>query len=266
MPVPEYTTIVGVDYKHLQQLSWTWPTWKKNKPSILNHPMIVFRDHEQVSEASVRTVVDHPNLTVHPWPYKGIEYEGTPGDRWADPQRHKMLTGFVFIPALYVETPYWLKLDTDVIAQGQDDWIDPDWFQDDPAIVSHPWSFTKPADQMFQLDRWVTDNWGRLLELNRCAPLNLWPKPGSERLNHKRIISWCSFYRTDFTQLCADTGSRVCGPCKMPVPSQDGFVFYIAKRMGLEIRRVNMKRKGWLQRLTKTNIERESKLAMGDER
>jgi len=52
----------------------------------------------------------------------------------------------------------------------------------------------------------------------------------------------------------------------MPVPSQDGFVFYIAKRMGLEIRRVNMKRKGWLQRLTKTNIERESTLAMGDER
>jgi len=32
----DFTTVCGVDSKHFQQLCWTWPTWKKWKPNILN--------------------------------------------------------------------------------------------------------------------------------------------------------------------------------------------------------------------------------------
>jgi len=42
--------------------------------------------------------------------------------------------------------------------------------------------------------------------------------------------------------------NRTCGVGKMPVPSQDSFLWYLAARMGLKVRRVNMKSCGWEHR------------------
>ena len=139
-----YTTVVGVDAHHLEQLALTWPTWRRHKPSLLDHPMVVFYDTSQLTEAAVCGVVDHPYLKVIPWPLGDAEYlVGDGEDRWSGAQRYKMLAGFVYVPAAYVETDYWLKIDTDTIALGQDDWIDPSWFEGKPAIVSQKWGFTK---------------------------------------------------------------------------------------------------------------------------
>jgi len=243
-----YTTVVGVDAKHLEQLDISWPTWKKNKSgTILSHPMIVFRDYEQVSEKELRFVVDHPDLTVYAWPMGGAEYAGDNRSKWTDAQRHKMLAGFVHVPAMFVQTDYFLKLDCDVVAIGEDDWINPEWFADEPAIVSHPWGYTKPPDQMVRLDRWVEDHPNTLPVFEGTNPLNLHPEPGANKVKHKRIISWCSFFKTDVARDVAKAATLTCGPYQIPVPSQDGFMFYIAKRMGLPIKRVNMKRCGWRQ-------------------
>ncbi|KKL21208.1 hypothetical protein LCGC14_2447740, partial [marine sediment metagenome] len=154
MPV-DYTLVCGVDAKHIRQLAWVWPTWKFHKPSLLNHPMIVFYDTSQVKEEEIRRVVDHPNLTIVPWPPKGVTYERSMEGKFGDPQRYKMLAGFVYVPWRYVQTKYWLKLDVDTVATGQDDWIDEKWFENSPAIVAQPWGFTKPPDQMQMLDKWA---------------------------------------------------------------------------------------------------------------
>ena len=261
---PDFTTVCGVDAKHLKQLSWVWPTWKRHKPSLLNSPMLIFRDREQIrSDDEVRAVVDHPNLTIVPWPIGDVSYIGTKGDKWTDPQRYCMLAGFVYIPALFVATPYWLKLDTDTVATGQDVWIDSEWFKDNPAIVSHPWSFTKPADQMQVMDRWVAENPNEFNPwfLDR-PPLNLIPKPGASRISHPRIISWAAFFSTGFTIRSANSAAWICGNYHLPIPSQDGYLWYLAKRAGLEIVRIGMKKRGWKHRSSEKGIKEAIEEAM----
>ena len=254
--IPDFTIVLGVDAKHLEQLRMVFPTWKKHKPNtFLNNPIIVFYDKEEVFQNQIFDVIDNPNLTVYPWPPPGITYEGNEEDKFTKSQRYKMLSGFVYIPALLVKTSYWLKLDTDTIATGQDDWIDSNLFIDKPAIISQRWSFTKPPDQMMVLDKWVKDNKNKKSLLSVQNPLNLVPNPGEGRLNHKRIISWCSFFETGFTRLCAAFASETCGDFKLPVPSQDGYVWYVAKRLGLNIVRTNFKSKGFKHRSTFKNIK-----------
>jgi len=265
MSVPNYTLIAGVDKYHLRQLALTWPTWKKHKPStILANPMIVFYDWQQVTESDILAVVDHPDLRTIEWPLSGFDWhrENKREDKFSDPHRAMMLSGFVYVPALFANTPYWLKLDTDVVATGMDDWIDPTWFADQPAIISHRWTFTRPPDQMLQMDKWVEDNKERMPEIARHPPLNLIPTPGWDRVKHNRIISWCGFFDSMWTFKMArltETGER---KFKLPIPSQDGFLFYLAKRGGQKIVRVNMKSRGWQHWSTWTNVKKHAGKAM----
>lgn len=250
MPKVEYTIVCGVDYKHLEQLQQTFRTWKLHKPSLLKQPMLVFFDREDTTYKMVRSAIPHPNLEAQPWPLNGVSYEPKPEEeRFGNAQRYKMLAGFVYVPAFHVKTPYWLKLDTDVIAAKTDNWIEESWFDDRPAIVAHRWSFTRPADQMLQLDKWVEDNPSMLRVLAAKPPLDLHPAtPEASRVGHKRIISWLGFFRTDFTKQAAKWASVTCGEGLLPAISQDGYMWYCAARAGEGIVRADMKGdRGWHQ-------------------
>jgi len=260
MEIPDYTLLVAVDAKHLKQLAMTWPTWRRHKPSLLDREMVAVFDREQLSSNDVYAVVDHPRLRTTYWPPLSVTYEGG-DDKWTNSQRYKMLAAFVYA-SRHVTTPYYLKLDTDVVATGMDDWIDPQWFEDWPAIVSAPWSFTKPPDQMLKLDGWVEDCKDKLGALASQPALNLVPNPGSERLGHKRIISFCAFFNTGFSKQCADWAEQTCGKGKLPVPSQDGFLFYAAKRLQLGIIRPQMKARGFAHWSTDSNVRRAAEEAM----
>ena len=263
--IPDFTIVCGVDRKHLEQLSWTWPTWKRHKPSLLNHDMVVFCDREQVGPHEVRSVVDHPRLFALSWPPIDIDWGQPTNEKWDNPQRYKMLSGFVHVPSSMVQTPYWLKIDTDVVVTGKDDWIDPAWFVGNPAIVSHKWTFTKPPDQMLKLDQWVEENKALMPVFDDHPPLNLVPLPGAERLGHKRIISRVAFFDTGFTNLCAQLASRTCGLYQLPCKSQDGFMFYVAKRLGLEIKRISLKDNvGFQHWSTSFNVYKHSRVALGE--
>ena len=263
-PSKRYTLVVGLDYKHLVQLSHTWPTWKLHKPNLLKAPMLAFHDGS-IDEELIREHIDHPYLQVVQW-QAGVTYPGTPGDKWTDPQRYKMLAGFVHVPPRFVETPYWLKIDTDTIATGHSNWIDPKWFEEPAAIVAHPWSFTKPPGQMLALDDWVAVNSSELGSLGRTEPLKLIPKPDASRLGHKRIISWCGFFHTRFSSEVSHKIERVCGEGMLPVPSQDGTHWYFAKRLDYRIVRANMKQRGWEHWSTMQNIVKRSQEVMDGRR
>lgn len=258
----DYTLVVGVDASHLRQLAITWPTWKRHKPSLLQRPMLIFLDRDQVSMGDVKSVVDHPDLRIARWPEPDwIKYEGG-NDKWTDPQRYRMLSGFVHVPASYVDTRYFLKIDTDTVATGQDDWIDEQWFENDPAVVAQGWGFTKPPDQMSRLDAWAYRNHHVLGFDSPPLSLDLKPEPGSDKLKHKRIISWCGFFSTEFTGRAADWAVRTCGQGQLPVPSQDGYLWYLATRLGLEVKRVDMKARGWEHWNTMFNIRQAAERAM----
>lgn len=252
----DYTLVVAVDGKHLEQFKHTWPTWRKNKPSLLKHPMLVIYDGKQVTDQQVVDVIKHPNsIMLIDWSRHCARDYGNGTDKWYNPARYRMLSAFVHVPGHIVQTPYWLKMDTDAIASGMDDWIDPEWFESEPAIVCSPWGFTRPPDQMDLLDQWVKEN-PKLLELNRCAPLELHPKSGDDRVCHARIGSWCGFFRTDFTKYCSDWAVNTCGLGLLPVPSQDGYLWYCAKRLGLGIVRPKMKKRGWYIFSTMENVKK----------
>lgn len=260
MSVPGLTVslVVGVDKKHLPQLALTWPTWKKHKPEILDWPMVVFFDRSQLEASQVFGVVDHPSLRTIAWPFDGMDkaYLGNGTSKWDDPQRYKMLAGFVHVPPMSVITDYWLKLDVDVVATGCPKWIDYSWFDGDPAIVAHRWTFTKPADQMERLDEWAQTTGDIDPFFANSAPLGLKAPSGATRLGHRRIISWCAFFRTSFSSLTSHLATFSCGPGRLPVPSQDGYQWYCAKRMGMPIVRPNMKSLGWQHCSNENNIRK----------
>ena len=253
-----YTTVCGVDLKHLQQLGMVWPTWKKHKPSLLDHPMLIFYDRFCIEgdvsgvtiKSRIRNLIDHPDLNIVPWPPTGAEYTGGT-DKWHDPhpQRKKMLSGFVHVPPRYVDTEYWLKLDTDTIATGCDDWVDENWFAGDPAIVAQKWGFTKPPNQVELLDAWAKKHW-----IMGVPQSGLLPPPGKSRLSHKRIISWCGFFRIDFSSKCSLIADSTCGYGQLPVPSQDGYMWYMAQRLEQEVKRINVKSRGWMHRSSMRGI------------
>ena len=260
MSTVDYTLVVGVDDFHLRQLAVTWPTWKRHKPSLLKHPMLVFYDRDQVREEHVRAVVDHPGMTAVEWPRTpDVTYAGG-DDKWSDPQRYKMLAGFVYVPAMRVSTRYWLKLDTDTVATGRDDWIDDEWFADSPAIVCQKWSFTKPPDQMLKLDEWAERS--EIPAFKGTAPLRLAPEPGWSRVRHKRIISWCGFFKTSMTEAAACAAVWSCGVGQLPVPSQDGFLWYWAARCELRIKRLDFKSRGWEHWSSNGNVRAAAERAM----
>lgn len=239
-----FTTVIGVDKKHLKELAISLPTWKKYRPEIFRQPMLVFFDQSQLAADEVSKVVRHDDCTLIRWPPTGIEYAGEKGSKWTDPQRHKMLAGFVYVPQ-YASTSYWLKLDTDTIATGHGPWINQSWFADSPAIVAQGWHYTKPPEQMLQLDAWTSKHATKLLQLSTHAPLELHPEPGSNKVKHKRIISWCGFFNTNFSATCALLAEKGCGLYQVPVHSQDGYHWYCARRMRLPIVRADMKAMGW---------------------
>jgi len=258
----DYTVVLGVDRKHLAQLNLVLPTWKKHKPDLFKHKFVIFYDREQVTHHEVWDVLDShlsfytTKISLVPWSEVGVVYPGDPSNKWTCPQRYKMLAGFVYVPAWYVNTRYWLKLDLDTVATRHDGgWVDQEWFEGNPAIISHPWGFTKPADQMIQLDRWAEEH--SVFDDEVSPPLNLKPKDGWSRLRHKRIISWCAFFNTEFTKVCAAHAIATCDKGMLPVRSQDGYHWYMAKRMGHSVICTNMKNLGWKHCSSTSSVRKE---------
>ena len=268
----DYTLVVGVDDWHFRQLCLTWPTWKKHKPSLLEHPMVIFNYHRvnlppETPTELILEKIDHPHLKVVRWPIKGLsvdeEADWNKENKFGSPHREVMLSGFVYVPALFVNTKYWFKLDTDVVATGNDNWIDPSWFKNDPAIVAHRWTFTRPPDQILKMDAWVEKNKDKLpASVTENEPLKLAPPPGWDRVGHKRIISWCGFFDTEWTFQMSSLTQQEDERYRLPVPSQDGYLWYMAKRMGRGIVRVNMKSLGWQHWHTWGNVEKHAREAM----
>lgn len=244
----DMTIVVGVDAKTWPQLQLSIQTWIKYRPEMWQLPWIVFADTTQLDPVAVgRELMETyrvRNLTQVNWPPPNVAY---------DSQREKMLTGHVYVPALYAATKWHAKIDTDVTACRREDWLPADWFEPDaginglPSYVAPRWSYTKGAGFLPTLDAWGD----RTPPLSSKSPLNIDQEPDQLRVGHSRMCSWVSFYRTDFTRLvaaCCDPTFHVdSGPTtfKLPVPSQDTVAWYVAARLGLFHRIKNQKALGW---------------------
>ncbi len=232
MKPQECTLVLGIDRHHLEELRWTWPTWMHFKPELRSMPIIVFYDAQEVIPRNAAFLDDHPRVRWLPWEFPPAEN-----------QREKMISGFVHIPAREVETPWYLKLDTDTVATGPGDWIMQEWFGADgagrePVLVASSWGYSKPADVIHRLD-----DWGDTVpDLALHPRLNLPPPRSPDRICHPRFSSWIFFGRTDWTRRVAGWSTST---GKLPCPSQDTYMFYCARREGSYTVSKRMARFNW---------------------
>jgi hypothetical protein len=228
-----FTTVIAVDEQTIKQLRVSWPTWQRHRRDILSNPMLIIYDREQVTPDDL-SFVKHDNVTYYGWP---------PGGDF-DTQREKMLSAFVHVPPWEVATQWWLKVDCDALAHNSDPWIDPRWFDKSPekpesfnSFIGSSWGYTKPANQMSLLDLWAAMVPG----LSNHVALDLPYDPESGTLRHTRLASWICFFNTEWSR----SASEYADFPTIPVPSEDGYHFYVAERRGDPYLLTNFKRRGW---------------------
>ena len=227
MNLNDITLVIAVDKRHLAESAFTWPTWMKFKPELKSMKKIVIYDRTQLQQSEL-TRYNCGDVRFIPWHMDGVD------------QREKMLTSLVKIPANEVTTKWYLKLDVDTIATKDGKWIKDEWFEprnrELPAYISHRWAYSKPADVLFRLD-----NWGDTVsEFKQYKRLDIPFDPKSSRVASRRIISWCFFGNTEWTRFV----SNLCGD-RLPIPSQDTFMYYCAARLKKHSVMTNMKNLGW---------------------
>lgn len=232
MNLRDITLVLGVDAKHLNELRWAWPTWMRHKPELNDMPCVIFYDADEINQSDLRFIKGHPHVTFIAWTMPS-----------ARSQREKMLSGFVHVPARHVSTPWYLKIDTDVIATGPGEWIKAEWFApnetgEKPVFIASPWGYTKPRYAINMLDDWADGIAG--LAVRPRLDLNY--STAEDRVRHPRIISWMFFGRTDWTR---EMAALAAPDGRLPFPSQDTFLFYCAERLGKPYKRVQMSAHHW---------------------
>ncbi len=229
MPVPDYTIVCAVDARTIDQLRLVWPTWRRHKPELLDHEMLLICDGtpETLPEWERRLEwLDHPKRFLTMWSW-GLELT----------QRERMLTAFVHVPPRLVSTPYWLKIDTDAVASGPQQWVKEKWFANKPALIASPWGYTKPAWMLYTIEEWADS----IPELASHPRLGFVPtEPDQETYHYSRIGSWLCFFDTEFTRQVAKWV-----PGRLPVPSEDTYHWYCALRLQREVVKVKFKNLGW---------------------
>ncbi len=246
----DFTTVVGVDQRHMKELALTWPTWVKHRPEIVYQPLLLICDADGPQGwRDGLSAIEHPDMRIVDWSQPDV------------PQREKMLSAITDVPGREVRTSWYLKLDTDVAATRSGNWLDPRWFrandqQQWPVFVASPWGYTKPANAINRLDDWAD----QIDELNNHPRLDLPYDNTADLIRHPRITSWCFFADTRWTAAM----SELCGG-KLPVPSQDTFLWYCAARRGDFFRKVRMKRFGWQHVSSLRRLRRASETALRTE-
>ena len=226
--LPEFTTVVGVDDEHLPELHHVMRTWARNSPQVVER-MLFLVDEKLTNTGLLANIITA-------WGGE-CTYEVV-REQYGVDQRTRMLNALTVIPPRVVQTPYFLKLDTDVVAFGNlEKDIGEDWFADYPVLVAPRWGYTKPWTMMRDLDEWST-KW----EAFDGLPRPEWHR-ADEKAKHQRIISWCCFVNSGW----ALDLLRYLPEDMIPVPSQDTFLWYMAQLQGAKTLRI---RPTWARHLT----------------
>jgi hypothetical protein len=245
----QVTIVVAVDLKTIEQWEVALPTWVFHHPEIATEcKWLIMYDRKAIDVVLPRALkladayIPTAKVTV-----KGWTPHGTPIDTPYESQREKMLTSFVHGPANWVQTPFWMKIDTDAICLQRTPLFELDWFAPQPcgrplAWVANPWGYSKPAEQPAQLDAWA--RWTKYVWPGPALNLPP-PEPGAKRIGHSRMASWMSLYSIEFTKFAAELAAETVGDLRIPVPSQDGYHSYVAQRAQWPYKTASFKRRGW---------------------
>ncbi len=206
----DVTIVTACDEKYVEILRETFPNWRKYK-NIDDYPVIVFVHGIELNDSRL-DFLRLKNVKMIPWKMEN-----------AESHREEMLSAFVFGAAEHVKTDYWLKLDADSYATDSRPFIDKEMKQ--YAFCGHKWSYSRP-EHINKLDEWAKGHWKR--KLRNAEPMIKVGKIEGNRFYHdtRRTISFIQLHKTRFTQFCI----KLLRERKLPAPTQDTFMFYVANR------------------------------------
>ena len=208
--IEDVTIVTACDEYYVDILRETFPNWQKYK-GIDSYPVIVFVHGIDLNDSRL-DFLRLPNVQMIPWSMEN-----------ADNHREEMLSAFVFGSAEHVKTDYWLKLDADSYATDDRPFIDESMKQ--YAFCGHKWRYSRP-EHIKALDEWAKTHWKP--KLKRAKPMINEGDTVKNRFYHntKRTISFIQLHKLRFTKFCVS----LLRERKLPAPTQDTFMFYVANR------------------------------------
>jgi hypothetical protein len=217
----EVTIVTACDPKYVEYLRATLPNWIKHK-HVDKFPMIVyvngFRRVRRNKELDFLRA--YPNIRIIAWDMPE-----------AESQRERMLTAFVLGAARDVTTPYWVKIDADAYATNDQPLLIAEMKK--YVICGHKWgySFAKHIDPLIK--------WANAQPAFKDTPVDTFDqsKVDGRRYSHKRVASYVQFHKSEFVRMAATIAGN-----RLPIPSHDTYLWYVADRLGLPIMRHNFKR------------------------
>lgn len=228
------TFVTAADRLYVEFLRVTLPNWIKYK-QVNKHPLMVYvHGFESANDPALDFIRrEHPNTQIVLWDLPG-----------AKSQRERMLSAFVLGTARDIKTDHWVKLDADAFAVDTKSLLSDEMF--DYVLCGHKWHYTKPGIWIKQLDEWAN----QLPIFKGTAPLFDPKNLGEKRYIHERIASYVQLHSSEFVRFAAALAGD-----KLPVPSHDTYLWYVARRLNLPIMRHNFKRHRGM-----TNVPRLEKL------
>ena len=219
------TLLTAVDNHYLDKLCLTFPTWLLCHPELLNMPVLIMYDADQVKaddprfrklvenwvEQARKNKISHKlELQVIPW-----------RQETAESQREKMLTSLVHAAA-YINTPWYFKLDADTFANRKTGFYYDRWFRGGPCFIGNPWGYTKPATALETMNAWKAQV-PELADLPDVQGQVIMRDGQPWKVNHHRMASWTMFGSTAWSQQALTYLEDI----KLPFPSQDTYLSYI---------------------------------------
>lgn len=208
------TIVTAVTPNYLDKLKSTFPTWSKKK-QFSNSDVVIFH-HGFIDSSLEDWLKEQPRKNVKLIPWEMPKF---------DSMRELMLSAFVLGAPGVVDTPYCVKIDCDTFFLDDQDVFKDEHFCYD--IAGHKWRYTKPGKWIAELDDWADK-----YKIPGNAYLNASGRSEankSHRFGHRRIASWICLQKTSFllelAAIVAETTER------LPVPSHDTFVWYMAQRL-----------------------------------
>lgn len=225
------TVVAAVDRARLPALEASWQTWLKLRPEFRQLPkLIVFDATDGLTSGDLATFRETPATR--------LLSRRSPRPRTSSGDDVRL---FLDVAASEVKTPWFLKLDPEVIAVRDDPWLDRQWFaQDDqgrlPAFIGSAQPHWSSARELNALDDWG-DSVESLKTFSRLLPAD---SATTATVPFMGVATWCFFGNTDWTRHIAELAAD-----RPSVSSDDLYLHYFATRHRDYFVRARMTDWGW---------------------
>ena len=201
---PDITLVTAVTEEYLPILKLTYKTWDL-KSCLKNAPILIF-SHGLSSK--------HDFDFLKPRNYRIVDWDMPKYDS----QRELMLSSFVLGSAKYVETPYWMKLDSDSFFHNDNPLFEKEDFDYD--LVAPSWGVSR-TEFIIAMDKWAE------VHCFSGEPFFKDGIPDVVKYKHNRFISYLCLHRSEIVRT-----SAAMSPGRLPIPSHDSYLWYLLYRFG----------------------------------